>query len=255
MNCYNQMNYQNRKSDNGIYEGEQINFSYISDKNPIKQVKEDTFLILAENVLPITKNKGFMFAIMDGMGGQEGGYIASSFLQKKLIDYYNNSTYEPGPKGIKKIIKKAQQEFQNLKNKNKIPKTSGTTLSLALLYDKTYHFFHMGDSRIYLLRDGEETLKQITTDHSYNHGGLNNYFGKQKTFIEEQKKKQEYYDLLLLSSDRLNESIDIRTISSIMIQERDMGVKKIKDDLHHFSRKRGSIDDLTLIVSELLEKI
>lgn len=247
------MNYQALQANIDGFEGEHINFAYVSKKDESKQVKEDSFVVLAANA-PIVKNnpKGNVFAVMDGLGGQEGGLAASSFLQKSIGTYFSKPEYD-GPEGLHELLKYTHTQFQSLKSEGEIPETSGSTLSLILLYKGDYHIFHTGDSRIYLQRDGSEEINQITTD--WHNQGLINYFGQPELTLERKQLKQEEYDKILLMTDGLYESLDERTLKQIILEERNSPVKEITKTLFQRSRQRGSLDDLTLIVAELLEKI
>ncbi len=107
--------------------------------------------------------------VCDGMGGAQGGNIASS-LSVQLISDSIVSNYREGlsPNSIRGLLSSAvlaanavvYDKAQSDKNLHGM----GTTVVVALIIDDTAYIVHAGDSRAYLLTD--ENLKQITRDHS-----------------------------------------------------------------------------------------
>lgn len=100
-------------------------------------------------------------AIADGMGGMSQGEIASQLAIKTVIE-------ELIPKECKTIEKRHQWLISLFNKANKTisenVKNSGTTLSLVLAVGQQLILGHVGDSRIYLLRQGE--IFQLSEDHS-----------------------------------------------------------------------------------------
>ena len=65
-------------------------------------------------------------------------------------------------------------------------KGMGTTLEICLIYNNRAYIGHIGDSRIYRIRD--KFMRKLTTDHSYVESlvkGRNNNQGRSKTSSEE----------------------------------------------------------------------
>lgn len=109
---------------------------------------------------PIKTKSGILVAVADGIGGKPGGEFASSFVIEKLpelIDFHPDKSL----KGIFNILRgmlmsKAAEipEFESM----------GTTLTACLLNDNNAIVAHVGDTRIYHLRN--EGLLQRTVDQS-----------------------------------------------------------------------------------------
>lgn len=108
--------------------------------------------------------KGALIAVADGVSGNAGGGEASEMTVRTVTsDYYATpDTWEPLA-SLDKVLSAANRWLIAQANANRDMAGMATTLSLLLLRGQHYYTAHVGDTRIYLLRDG--VLKQITTDH------------------------------------------------------------------------------------------
>ena len=115
--------------------------------------------------------------LADGMGGHRGGEMASAItvstvmetLKKKLKklntgDTDDDTGYSVESMAVHDAVIKANDKVYKASNENQQYKGMGTTVVVALFYDNRFTVAHVGDSRLYRLRDG--VLEQITRDHS-----------------------------------------------------------------------------------------
>lgn len=105
------------------------------------------------------------------MGGYNGGEIASKLAtqsSKQYIEKHFNKI-EKNKEDIQNLIQKAMEYANKIvyeqSKKNKELEQMGTTLEICLIYNNRAYIGHIGDSRIYRIRNN--ILKRITTDHSY----------------------------------------------------------------------------------------
>ena len=108
-----------------------------------------------------------LFIVADGMGGHAAGEVASQMavdlISSELADLNDLTAPDAGPKVASTLRLANRQVFQ--RTMREVEKTGmGSTASALLLSDTRYLIGHVGDSRIYLVRDGE--MKQLTKDHS-----------------------------------------------------------------------------------------
>jgi protein phosphatase len=103
-----------------------------------------------------------VFAVADGMGGAQAGEVASR-LAAESFDTVQRGTESPEAY-LKAIAKTANARIHRVSQSDKSRSGMGTTLTAALLEGDEVGLAHVGDSRAYLLRDGE--LKLLTSDHS-----------------------------------------------------------------------------------------
>jgi serine/threonine protein phosphatase PrpC len=108
--------------------------------------------------------KGALIAVADGVSGNAGGGEASEMTVRTVTtDYYATpDTWEPHT-ALDKVMTAANRWLISQANANRDLAGMATTLSLIILRGRRYYLAHVGDTRIYLLRDG--MLKQLTTDH------------------------------------------------------------------------------------------
>ena len=107
-----------------------------------------------------------LFFVADGMGGHAGGDIASAIASQhiSLADEPLATSAEAEQKLIDYIYQAKQKIDASVKQHPAIT-GMGTTLSAMMVTGTKVTIAHIGDSRIYLARDG--VVKQVTTDHTF----------------------------------------------------------------------------------------
>ncbi len=108
--------------------------------------------------------RGYLFAVADGMGGYAGGEVASELAITTLFEQYYNA---PSKNDIADDLIDAirQANFQVHETSNTSGRTGmGTTLTLVLVKGNRGIFGNVGDSRVYLVRQG--IPERVTHDHS-----------------------------------------------------------------------------------------
>lgn len=130
----------------------------ITDIGPSRPNNEDVWTALPEI--------GF-FALADGMGGHLAGEIAA----QEAIDHLCASIKKLKPSSpsafvsdLRHAIEKANLSVFRLGQKNESYNGMGTTLCCLMHFENTVVYAHVGDSRIYRMRDGKLSL--LTQDHS-----------------------------------------------------------------------------------------
>lgn len=103
-----------------------------------------------------------IFAVADGMGGAQAGEVASRMAASSFESGF--PTDAPPEKDLRRLFETANSEIHALSGEDATRAGMGTTLTAALVGEQQVSFGHVGDSRAYLLRDGE--LRQLTNDHS-----------------------------------------------------------------------------------------
>lgn len=119
---------------------------------------------------PLLTSKGITIAIADGISSSDVSLIASeASVRSFLEDYYCTSEAWSVKKSAQQVLvaNNSWLYSQSQKSENRFDKDKGyvCTFSAIILKSNTAHLFHIGDSRIYLLRDGEMTL--LTEDHRH----------------------------------------------------------------------------------------
>ncbi|HUR18149.1 MAG TPA: Stp1/IreP family PP2C-type Ser/Thr phosphatase [Acidimicrobiales bacterium] len=110
---------------------------------------------------------GTLYAVADGMGGHAGGEVASLAAVEALQAAFDEN---PSADGLADAVRNANQVVWNRAQEGRELRGMGTTLTAVALVegeredDDLLAVVNVGDSRAYLLRDGE--LEQLTEDHS-----------------------------------------------------------------------------------------
>ncbi len=107
-----------------------------------------------------------LFVVADGMGGHAGGDVASSLAIARLEDLDQPyDTTADAEKALRDAIADAAVDLVDTVHVRPELAGMGTTVSALIMVDDYAVIAHIGDSRIYLFRDG--ALTQITTDHTF----------------------------------------------------------------------------------------
>jgi PPM family protein phosphatase len=118
-----------------------------------------------------------IFVVCDGMGGQAAGEVASKMGVDSVLDYFRRSNgHWPAParkfEGVSNratalgnAIDRANRAVYSASHEGEREHAGmGSTIASVLVQDNFYSIGHVGDSRIYLVRDGQ--IQQLTNDHS-----------------------------------------------------------------------------------------
>lgn len=105
---------------------------------------------------------GSVFVVADGMGGAQSGEVAS----KIVVDAFSSGLPEAGTaeERLAVVVQRANREIHERSRSEAANAGMGTTVTAACLDGDAVAIAHVGDSRAYLLRDGE--LRRLTEDHS-----------------------------------------------------------------------------------------
>lgn len=109
-----------------------------------------------------------LYVVADGMGGEQAGEVASNKAIAEIWRMVSESLNATAPADcnglVRAAIEKANKEIYLLARDNPTLSSMGTTVTLGLRRGKDLYLGHVGDSRAYLIRDGN--IQQLTEDHS-----------------------------------------------------------------------------------------
>ncbi len=126
-----------------------------------KEINEDFCLAKAPDVLQ--QPWGTICAIADGVSaGGHGRDAAHSMVMSLMGDYFDTPQNWEATVALERVIAKHNTWLMGI-NQSRAPESGLTTLTALVLRGHQYTVAHVGDSRAYLLRDGQAT--QLTTDH------------------------------------------------------------------------------------------
>lgn len=210
---------------------------------------------------PIVSEKLRLYGVADGMGGHKGGEVASTSARDDLLRELEGKT--PSVATLSGAIEEVNHQIYHQQEHDDALTGMGTTLSVLWMSDNFVYIGHVGDSRVYLLRDGE--FKQMTLDHSLveqlvregvlteeeaqNHPMRNiitRAIGTDESVevdvvVEERRKG----DLWLACSDGLHGLVDDRQMRDAL---RQYAPEKAADVLLKAALDAGGRDNVTLVI-------
>ena len=196
---------------------------------------------------------GAWAVVCDGMGGANGGEIASetavkSIEEQILASYEEDFKSEEMKLMLSTLIFHANSAVYDMAQENESLKGMGTTIVVAIVLDNVAHIAHAGDSRAYLLHNGN--IMQITTDHSMvqeliKNGDLTVEQAKvhpQKNIITRALGKD---DRILICTDGLTNYIEPEKIRNLAD---DMDSVSLADRLVALAKENGGGDNITVAI-------
>lgn len=134
-----------------------------TDTGQVRELNEDRVRIVIPDKKKMAKH-GNLLVVADGMGGHDAGEVASRQAVETITErYYEQAQrHEPG-KALAQAIEEANELiFQRSIEENH--HGMGTTVVAAVYAEEKLYVAHVGDSRLYLIRD--RNIRQVTHDHS-----------------------------------------------------------------------------------------
>jgi PPM family protein phosphatase len=237
-------------------------FAAATDVGRMRKNNEDSYL----SAKPVA-------AVADGMGGHSAGEVASAIAIEELAALGERGPWEnetAATDDLKQAILRANRRIREMAASDRKLNGMGTTL-VALLQDgDMVHVANVGDSRGYLLRQGE--LSQVTVDHSLvqelvDDGRLSPEDAErhpQRSVITRAlgidpevefdlfTYKLQVGDRLLLCSDGLSDVVEPTQIRNVLLRVR--SPQKAARQLITVANEQGGPDNITVIVVEAVDE-
>lgn len=233
-----------------------VSIGYAGDKG-VKPDNEDFFGSLIPEGPQLT-HKGIAVAIADGMSGSDAGKQASHCcVISFLSDYYSTPDSWSVKHAGQKILS-ATNSWLYSQGQSRYESTKGmvSTLSIIVLKSTTAHIFHIGDSRIYRLRQGN--FEQITRDHRIwvkEKNYLNRAMGIEPHLeVDYHALPLETGDQFLMTTDGVHDFIDEKSLKKLVQNGADLTL--IAETIIRQAEANRSDDNMTcqlLRIDELPE--
>lgn len=133
-----------------------------TDRGLKRQLNEDNC-----NVLVGYPGIPACFVIADGMGGHKCGEVASKQAVDSVCNLLLKADWEKKniSEMLRDIIVKVNDEIYNFSILDEATQGMGTTLIITVLKNRKLYIGHVGDSRVYIIR--EDSIEKVTWDHSF----------------------------------------------------------------------------------------
>src|SRR5215204_3383433 len=240
------------------------NFFGISNTGKVRDNNEDAFI--AEKL----SNGWIVACVIDGVGGYEGGEVAAAIAKDTILQQLQRPV-EDITQTLKQSFILTNQNIYKEKESGKGNQQMACVLTLAIvdLEKNQFHYAHVGDTRLYLLRD--QSLIKVTKDHSFvgfleDSGRLSekeamshpkrNEINKALGFDAQMETDENYVetgsspflpgDMLMLCSDGLTDLVDNQEMTSILVSAKRLQQKG--EALIKAANAAGGKDNITVVL-------
>ena len=138
-----------------------------------RTTNQDCFGIFPDIYQPSLHPRGQMFLVADGMGGLLGGQRASEMAVSTIQQVYFEQNARNIPQNLADAFERANATIFDEAERKELEHHMGTTCSALVLTDERGYIAHVGDSRIYRIREGD--IEQLTQDHTVVEEMFNNH--------------------------------------------------------------------------------
>ena len=213
-----------------------------------KSRNDDSFGVLIPKGAEL-EHKGIAIAIADGMSSSEGAKVASeTCIRSFLEDYYATPQSWTVKKSVA-VVLKATNNWLNGQGQavHQSDKGMVSTFSGLILKAGTAHVFHVGDTRISLLRDG--MFEPLTRDHKTRHAVNREYLTRAIGInphleIDYRSEPLRQGDVLLFTTDGVHEYVSSPDMLDA-VSAPAAGLDEVAARLADLALKNGSPDNLT----------
>ena len=233
-----------------------------SDRGLVREKNEDALY---------ANDKLGVYILADGMGGHQGGEIASNIAVNTIAKILSSYVREPKKKNVEEIVytalHEANEEIVLLRKNDNNLLNMATTILISLFIDDVVNYIHLGDSRTYLYKK-DDNLIQLTTDDSLvmemvkkglirkddlKVNSLRNvvtrYIGTDNLVIPKIHRCEiETNDCIMLCSDGLTNMLSEEEIKSILSGNSSMDPQDVCNLLVDSANNNGGEDNISVIV-------
>jgi serine/threonine protein phosphatase PrpC len=214
-----------------------------------------------------------VFIVADGMGGHAAGEVASAMavqIVTRELSGLNGGELlrdEDAGRAISEALRAANRAIYNRTIEEADKQGMGTTVSALVITESRYVIGQVGDSRVYLMREG--SLMQLTKDHSYVQEQVDaGYLTPEQARFHPYSNvitrcvgagadvQPDLYsgavrpgDIFLIASDGLTGMVDDRRLSQLLLSGAPPG--RIVDAMIAEANGRGGLDNITAIVVQV----
>lgn len=207
-----------------------------------------------------------LLAVADGMGGEVAGDYAAEIAINKLASMQFGDVDVDKKRHLAFLVKQADRAINDEVENSSPLEGMGTTVTSVLIDNKTAHWVHVGDSRLYLLRNQgliqltkDENMAQflldegeITEEEAHTHpmrNLLEQFVGSGECEPASGESEIMVGDSFILATDGLYVNIAADTILSILTQSADIETKA--KFLVQRALDAGGKDNITVVIAEM----
>jgi protein phosphatase len=135
-----------------------------TDRGLVRDENQDTFGVFPSGAATGPHPKGRLIVVADGMGGHQGGKVASEMAVKTMGDAYFSDKSDNVQTSLANAIQAANETVFSASKRDRSLRGMGTTCVAMVVKGSDVYIAHIGDSRAY--RVTRDRILQLTGDHS-----------------------------------------------------------------------------------------
>lgn len=231
-----------------------------TDLGKAREINQDFYFI------PSSSEELSLFIVADGMGGYNGGEIASRLAVDNAKEYIETHFHKTAKDKINSLLEQAMLHAHRVicekASQNEELADMGTTLDICLIVDDKLYIGHIGDSRVYKIRNG--IITQITSDHSYVESLVKDgTITKEEAYHHPKKnmlikalggnipaepdvlvKEWKQDDIIIMCTDGLTNMLKENEICDIVMEN----IEKAHEKLIQKANEHGGYDNITVVI-------
>jgi serine/threonine protein phosphatase PrpC len=231
----------------------EIDVGFVCEKGS-KEVNEDFCSAMLPP--PGQEEMGSVVAIADGVStGGMGKEAAQTTVNALVNDYYGTPSTWDASVSMDRVLS-AQNAWLCGLNQRRQPAMGLTTLTALVLRGHSYTLAHVGDTRAYLLRDGQ--LQKLTHDHVMDHPDMSSRLLRcigleERVIIDYSQGDLQVGDWIVLLTDGVFKSLSDDRLTALLVEHSaEDSPQSICDRLVKAALDKGSNDNLTAMVVRVL---
>jgi protein phosphatase len=240
-----------------------VSASVKTDAGCVRETNEDNGRHITPFANETQKKRGTLTIVADGMGGHSSGEVASEMAIELISRFYYEEESSASDQALKKAIEHASHEIYKTSVTDEKYFGMGTTVVALVLLNDTAFVAHVGDSRLYRLRERQmelltidhsqvmEMVKQgiISFDEAHTHEDKNIILRAVGTQPKVEAEVSEPFpiqigDEFLLCSDGLSDMVEDKEIHNVWVRADD--IHSASEQLIELAKARGGHDNITV---------
>src|SRR5215813_11051193 len=141
-----------------------VEIAAVTDVGCQRENNEDSYGYWESDDDAVFARLGRLAIVADGMGGHEGGQVASHIAVDAIQESYANTAATDPQLALVTALTEAHRRIQQRAREDANLQGMGTTCTAFAIVGSKLHYAHVGDSRLYLMRNG--SLRVLSRDHS-----------------------------------------------------------------------------------------
>ncbi len=126
-----------------------VEIAALTDVGCQRENNEDSYGYWESDDDAIFSRLGRLAVVADGMGGHEGGQVASHIAVDAIQETYSNASDADPQKALIAALQEAHHRIQRRANEDPELQGMGTTCTACAIVGRRIYYAHVGDSRIY----------------------------------------------------------------------------------------------------------